>query len=130
MGVIITYLSTEYNTFDGLKNVKVLDLSNNIISSPNSLIKGLNGQETLSNIKSKYGGKLYFNFDYLHNVIKNKPLKVLDMSGTFIGKLTNSQHLHILPQLEILNISSAGTAVFSFTDLVYSQSPNNIFKNL
>lgn len=79
-------LRTVNNSFYGLENVKVLDLSNNIIYNMYRLTYGFYGQNTLphlsklylSNLKSYTGNPIDLELSHLHKTMINKPLKVLD----------------------------------------------------
>ena len=135
------------SAFYGLTNVTVLDLSNNVVRSRDMsyIVSALKGEDILPNISELYLSNItywydptsyqYLNLDDLHTAMENKPLQVLDLSGTSLAfYLYRSYTLppSLLPQLHTLNISRAGRAVFSLTDIYryYTQRPEAVFSNL
>ena len=140
------YLSVNDSAFYGLTNVTVLDLNNNTISSSiltNSLVTGLQGENILPNISelylsditSRYAPTLPLYLDTLHTAMENKPLQVLDLSGTnttFVIYQFQHPPPSLLPQLHTLNISRAGRAVFSLSNIYrfYTQRPEVVFSSL
>ena len=139
-------LSVTINAFHGLTNVTVLDLSNNKVNSLNlAILPGLNGHNILPNLSKLYLSSitssrspvlyLYLNLYDLHTAMENKPLKILDFSGTnlILNSLPFQNHtLPLLPQVHSLNLSNAGPAVFSLTMVYqyYKQRPESVFSNL
>ena len=141
-------LSVNSSAFYGLTNVTLLDLSNNHVSYYSltyGIVTGLQGDDILpniselylSNIKRRYVPtiSLYLFLDDLHTAMENKPLRVLDLSGTsFYFYISHSltPPPSLLPQLHTLNISRAGPAVFSLSDVYqyYTQRPEAVFSNL
>ena len=123
------------NAFYGLQNVRVLDLSNNTISSlRHFLILGLSGSKILPNISELYFSNVTIgltdslNLLDLDIVLGNKTLKLLDFSGTrimFLSPLVTKRRSTILPQLRTLNISRSGSAA-----LYLSRSSIEKIKNL
>ena len=140
-------LTVNDSAFYGLTNVRVLDLSSNKVrySLNNDIVAGLKGENILPNISELYLSNIidwyypkssfFLYLDTLHTAMKNKPLKVLDLSGTNIYFfISHFRHLplQLLPQLHALNISRAGEAVFSLSNIYqfYTQSPEAVFSNL
>ena len=111
--------------FFGLDNARVLDLSNNKVNwsveLQTLLIENLRGDNILpnlsklklSNMKSQNVNTFFIDLYGLHSVLKDKPVKHLDFSGTNI-RFYNSDHSSMLTHLEILNMSSSRTAMFVY----------------
>ena len=109
------------NAFHGLDRLKVLDLSNNILT-PDSFVNGLVGEKILpsleelylSNTDTSFGGVCEIEVDFL-NAVRHKPLKVLDISRTNCAfPRKNMDLFYTLSSLEKLNISRAGVALMGF----------------
>ena len=141
-------MSVNSSAFYGLTNVTVLDLSNNVVdllSDMSDIVAALKGEDILPSISELYLSNipfwynptlpLYLDLDNLHTAMENKPLQVLDLSGTnfrfFLSPNPTSPPL-LLPQLHTLNISRAGQAVFSLSDIYryYTQRPEAVFSDL
>ena len=126
-------LFLDNNVFWGIKSLKILDLSNNIVFSlGQDIFKGLTGNNNLPNLSELYLSNTvilrsthnFFDLNTLNKAMKNKPLKVLDMSGTRASFTTYAQNLPaLLPQLKILNISHAGAAAF-FPNMYVTKATN------
>ena len=114
--------------FHGLDKLKVLDLSNNALTSA-SFVNGLKGDGNLKSLEDLYYsntsvlkfGRIEIDTEFL-NAIRTKPLKVLDIS------LVNSLTVRIesfrdffgaFTSLKMLNISRTGTAIGTLFDLLF-----------
>ena len=106
------------NAFHGLDRLKVLDLSNNILT-PDSFVNGLAGEKILpsleelylSNTDTSFGGVCEIEVDFL-NAVRSKTLKVLDISRTSCAFRRKDMDLfYALSSLEKLNISRASEAL-------------------
>ena len=111
------------NAFHGLDRLKVLDLSNNILT-PDSFVNGLVGEKILpsleelylSNTDTSFGGVCEIDFDFL-NAVRHKPLKVLDISRTNCAFRRKDMDLfYALSSLEKLNISRASVALMALVE--------------
>ena len=109
--------------FQGLDKLKVLVLSNNVLT-PDSFFNALGGETNLpsleelylSNTDTTYGGVFAIDTDFL-NVVRNKSLKVLDISRTSYAFPRRDMDLfHALSSLEKLNMSKAGVAMMVFSE--------------
>ena len=118
------------NAFYGLDRLKVLDLSNNILT-PDSFVNGLVGEKILpsleelylSNTNISFGGVCEIGADFL-DAVRHKPLKVLDISRTNCALPRKNMDLFdALSSLEKLNISKASKA---FMVLVEAQQHFNL----
>ena len=113
------YLKIGTNAFYGLQNVRGLDLSNNTVSSLRyDIIHGLSGNNILPNISELFLSYIAvgsftdsLSLLDLHIAMRNKPLKLLDLSGTRVMLFPPSvteRRPDILPQLKTLNVSRLG----------------------
>ena len=141
-------LSVNSCAFYGLTNVTVLDLSNNVVNSldMSDIVAALKGEDILPNISELYLSNITYWYgstsslslylDNLHTAMENKPLQVLDLSGTSLAFYLYPSHTppppSLLPKLHTLNISRAGPAVFSLTRIYkyYIERPEAVFSNL
>ena len=140
-------LLVNQSAFYGLTNVSVLDLSNNAVNIQFlcDSLAALTGKDILPHILELYltnitdwyttTSAIPLFLDSLHTAMKNKPLQVLDFSGTNIT--FNILKFHpppssLLPQLHTLNISRSGPALFSLSNIhqYYTQRPEAVFSNL
>ena len=125
------------NAFHGLDRLKVLDLSNNILTS-DSFVNGLVGEKILpsleelylSNTDPSFGGHCEIELDFL-NAVRYKTLKVLDISRTDCAFRRKDMDLfYALSSLEKLNISRASVALTGlveaqqYFDLSFPNFPN------
>lgn len=127
--------------FGGLVKLKVLDLSNNIDLSKDDLVQGLS-EDNLPSLRELYlsnisviqvGSGTFLIGSEFYDAVRNKPLKVLDLSEIEDAWFDSSSSLDTaFPFLEHLNISGAGTAVLSFSKALLDMRNPNVtsFKNL
>ena len=117
------------DAFKGLTELRVLDLSNNIQLKSDHFVVGFEGMDILpklselylSNCSSESRFFLNLNEDF-YEVMKDKPLKVFDISNCRIGRLAmGPKLLNAFQHLEKLNISGA--------DMVLTQLPE-LFANI
>ena len=114
------------NTFLGLNRLRVLDLSNNDVLEIKWIVDGLTGDNILPNLTELYlantSVKSYSTFSMdtrFFNAVRNKPLKVLDISKTENAWFQwSSALLTAFPFLEKLNISETGLASISLSPVV------------
>ena len=105
------------NAFHRLDRLKVLDLSNNILT-PDSFVNCLVGEKILPSLEELYLSNTGTSFgvceigaDFL-DAVRHKPLKVLDISRTNCVLLRkNMDPFYALSSLEKLNISRASLAL-------------------
>ena len=111
------------NAFHGLDRLKVLDLSNNILT-PDSFVNGLVGEKILPSLEELYlcntgtsfGGVCEIEADFL-DAVRHKPLKVLDISRTNCALPRKNMDLFdALSSLEKLNISRASVALIALVE--------------
>ena len=109
------------NAFRGLSKLNTLDLSNNVALSKGSLVKSLTGGGIVPKLQELYlsnASVLYLDTvqgrDML-SAVKNKPIKVLDISNTNTQWLGWLNLLTGLPFLEKLNISN--TSIYMLIDI-------------
>ena len=117
----------EENAFSGLDKLKVLDLSNNILT-PESFVNGFKGKDILPSLEELYLANTSVNFGMiigqdLLDAMRNKTLKVLDISQTnvFLPK-RNMDLFAVFPYLEKLNLSRSIIAMAAFLTLCFSFS--------
>ena len=118
------FLTIAENAFHGLKNLNVLDLSNNNVKSPRmDIAPGLYGDDTLPNLSELYLSNVstdksqIFHLSNLHRKAKcMRFLKLLDVSNTSVT-FHVWPHQSLFKQLKILNISRSGDAFLYFTKL-------------
>ena len=140
-------LLVNQTAFHGLSNVSVLDLSNNALNVRllDDIITAMTGTDIVPNISELYlsnisdwyksSSSVPLYLDSLHSAMENKPLRVLDLGGTFISfhiLQFNTPPPSLLPQLHILNISHAGPALFSLADIYqyYTYRPESVLSHL
>ena len=140
-------LLVNQTAFHDLSNVSVLDFSHNALNLQllDDIVAALTGKDVLphvselflSNISDWYksSSSVPLFLDSLDFAMENKPLQVLDLSGTNISfhiLQFNTPPQSLFPQLHILNISRAGPALFSLSNIYqyYKQRPEAVFSNL
>lgn len=114
-------IGIEINTFDGLDNLRVLDLRNNINLRVEHLVSGLQGSNILPNLSEMYlsnssrAVRVAFHMTRkFFNIMKHKHIKVLDISDINNAWFDdNEEFLTAFPFLEKLNLSKTGIAVTS-----------------
>ena len=112
----------EKNAFSGLDKLKVLDLSNNILTLE-SFVSGFIGYDILLSLEELYLANTSVNFgvfkigqDFL-DIMRDKPLKVLDISQTDVILPTRNMDVFVVfPYLEKLNLSRSDTAMTILLD--------------
>ena len=106
------------SAFKGLDKLEVLDLSNNILTRE-SFVNALVGEKNLpileelnlSNTATRFGGIFKMDSDFL-NAVRNKPLKVFDISQTSYSFTRYDRNVFsAFSSLEKLNVSGAGNAM-------------------
>ena len=110
----------EENTFFGLEKLTVLDLSNNIDLSIEMVVRGLSGAPSFPNLSELYLSNIsvvsfkpfYMGRDFL-NIVRQRPLKVLDLSETDTATFAPDELRTAFPHLEVLNLSRAGIAAMA-----------------
>lgn len=109
--------SIHKNAFNGLNNLKALDLSENGKLGFEEFVNGTMGPGVLLNLEELYLSHIAFlnmkpykiKTDF-YDFVKNKPLKVLDISANPGILLQREGIFEALPHLESFNISGCGYA--------------------
>ena len=125
--------------FRGLDRLESLDLGNNVDLNISEISKALAGEDVLPSLK-----ELYFSntsvVDFspfvlnrnIYDAVKNRPLKVLDISHTEDTWFNGAGLPSASPHLEVLNASHTGIAAVSLGHFfhAYAQSYGQSFQNL
>ena len=123
--------------FKGLTKLRVMDLSNNIDLIMDLVVQSFKqpnlpnlAELNLSNCSVQNRHVFHLGKEF-YDIIKDKPLKVFDISNTGNAWLaTKPELLFAFPHLEKLNISGAGLVLTSLPMPFVNPAPNASFKHL